>query len=326
MSSGRIYRDLAISLIAGDLVKRGWTQASGGPSRIWTFTSPEGYVWTTSASTLLYPFITPALMDLAKDKTQAQQYVAQLGVEVPATLEAASVDEAALDFLYSQRPIVVKPSDGFGSRGVQLGVMHPEQLVSAVTAATQYSPRVLLQRQFIGEEIRLTVIDGVVRSILMKQTAQVVGDGQRTIAELLVQENKERADIPTSLLSYPALSQDMVDVVAERMNEVVPAGEVCKVGSSSLVSKGACLYELIETTDVSYKNIAATIATTLDAPFLIVDLLVHDYQQPATTDNYVFLEINTSPALKMYYGARNQLYYDIVPELGALIERHYRNR
>ena len=322
-SSGRHYRNLALSLIGEDLVKRGWAPAVEGRSRVWTFTSPDGKTWTTSASTLRYPFISPKLIAFAKDKVQAQQYVAGLGFMVPATLEVTAVIPECFDFLHVHQRMVVKPFDGFGSRGLSLGVIHPNQLTSAVTAALQYSDRVLLQRQFIGDEIRLTVIDGRVRSILMKQTAQIIGDGKHTVRELIKYENSERVAASTPLLSYPALSRDMLELPVERLDDIIAAGEVCKIGSSSLVSKGACLYEVNDTTHATYKDIAITIADKLQAPFLIVDLIVYDHTQSAREDNYVFLEINTSPALKMYYGARNRVYFDIVSVLGAMINRHY---
>ena len=91
------------------------------------------------------------------------------------------------------------------------------------------------------------------------------------------------------------------------------------LGSQIFAQSSQVIKSYIET----YKDIAITIADKLQAPFLIVDLIVYDHTQSAREDNYVFLEINTSPALKMYYGARNRVYFDIVSVLGAMIDRHY---
>lgn len=54
--------------------------------------------------------------------------------------------------------------------------------------------------------------------------------------------------------------------------------------------------------------------------FLVIDLMIKDYTKPQTDDNYVFMEFNTAPALRLYYGMRTGKPFDMTAKLVDMLD------
>lgn len=311
---------LSIHLISDVLADRAFTykriRTNGITYRLFTKGSK---VWVTHHWYVHYPFVSSTVAFLCAQKDLAYDYVTSQGYIVPETVVCKQGEEVDFDTLGVSFPVVVKPNSGAGSVGVTRDIMGTDELAAAVAAVHRTGSDALVQRQFNGQEIRLTVLDGVVVSACLRAVPQLVGDGTHTIAELLAAENQERAQLTLPYMSYPQLTSELV-ILPQDMNRIPAVNEVIKLGESTMISGGASVYPIDEVVHASYKDIAVDLAAKLRTEFLVVDLLVSDYRQMATADNYVFLEFNTAPALKFYYSFRTGEPFDILPLLADKIE------
>jgi D-alanine-D-alanine ligase-like ATP-grasp enzyme len=286
------------------------------------YTSPSGRSWLTRDATLSYPFVTGSARLICKDKQLSQLFAISQGVAVPETLTFPQEKSSINQFLADYSPLVVKPIDSFGSRGLTLNITDEHTLRLALDDAWVFSEKVLMQRQFSGQEIRITICRGVVVAVILRQTPRVIGDGKSTIAELIVQENKLREHLIFPYIAYPQLTNEIIPDRFINDNRVPAKGEIVELSKSTLVRTGASLYNLIDTLHESYKTTAIKLANILNHDFLTVDVMVKDYLKPQSPKNYIFLEFTTSPALKMYYGLRDGKHYDIVSKLADMIDEY----
>jgi D-alanine-D-alanine ligase-like ATP-grasp enzyme len=311
--------------MTNELLRRGFTRADGTyPRKFTRFTAPSGESWITTIGLLKYPFISHVAQVISKQKHVAQDFAAHCGLRVPVTIVLPEQSTQIDTFLAAHDRVVVKPHSSYGSHGVTLDITNRDELDTAIELAQNYSDTILVQEQFAGEEVRLTVLDGEVVSCILRQTPRVIGDGSLSIAELIAQENKLRMQYADGMVPYPQLDNTMIDARFFSDDRVPNSGEVVKLSRSTLVATGAAYVNITSQVHESYKQKAVALAEELGAKFLAVDFLIDGYDEPAA-DNYIFLECNTAPSLRLYYGRRGEPDFDIVPRLADMIETSIKN-
>ena len=126
-------------------------------------------------------------------------------------------------------------------------------------------------------------------------------------------------------MPYPLLDESLIASSWLREERVPLVGEVVELNRSTLLAGGATILNDSNQVHDSYKRAAVRLATELQADFIAVDIMVVDFRQPADDKNYVSLECNTAPSLRMYYGRRGEADYDIVPRLADMIDTYLNN-
>lgn len=312
-------------MLARELTSRGYEvieHTEDGKLSV-TFTSPKGQSWTTKAAHLSYPFTMSIVNDLSTDKSRATIFASENGVNTPPTMsvEAQNIDEERLrDFLALHKKLVVKPLDRSLSLGLTTDITDIDHLKKAIGKASQYSAAVLVQAQVFGEEVRLALLNGKAVAALLRRTPQVVGDGTSTVQQLIDEENKSREKIKDSLVEYPLLDNSLIRKSVDRHLVPLP-GEVIELSRATMISKGCSVYDIFENIDESYIRIAERLVQKLGTGFIVVDIFVQSFTQPANESNYWFIEFNTSPVLKLFYSCRDGNMHNIVPPLANAIDR-----
>ena len=184
------------------------------------------------------------------------------------------------------------------------------------------APVALVQSQFVGQEVRLTVINRKIRSALLRQKPQVIGDGKTTVKNLIEQENGARRALQHVQTPYPVLDDSLVPLDLLQSTVVPAIGEVVELSKSTMIRGGASMYEILPEVHSSYIQAVESAIQGLGDGFFVVDLMVASYSQAATPDNYIFLEMNLAPALTLYYSCRDSDHFPIVEDyLGPMLER-----
>ncbi len=284
------------------------------------FTAPNGNTWLTLKGYVLHPSVTAVARYIASNKSVSYQFASLNGAAIPKTLELPPGSSSLESFLQTYAPLVVKPLDSHSSLGMTMNIRTADQLEAATRAAYAYSPRILVQQQFKGQEVRFTILHGKVVHCLLRETPQVVGDGKATVAELITRENEVRRNLNFNIVPYPQLDQTLISTDFLTSAKVPSDGEVVRLATSSMVAGGGIMREITDQVDDSYKAIAYKLAMAVNPEFIDVDMLVADFMVQATPDNYVFLEYNTSPSLRLYYDVRSGNKFDIVTQLADMID------
>lgn len=284
------------------------------------FSFPDGGEWFRSGAAPSYPGVSRAAQEICRNKHVASEVARQLNIATPAEAINRNDDSAAEAFLREHRTIVVKPLNNMASNGVTLNVSTSESLQKALTAARAFSSDVLLQKMVYGSEVRVTVVDGEAVSVIERRTARVVGDGVRTVAELIDEENAARESFTFPHLVYPKLEGELIDASVD-VAAIPEKDEIVLLNNNSMVGRGASLYERFYETHDDYKRMAERFAAKIQAPFFVFDMMIHDISASAHADNYAFIEANTSPSLRMYSAIRGGNTIDIIAKIADYIER-----
>ena len=248
----------------------------------------------------------PATTTLASDKPVLLDLLRAANLPVPAHV-TAEIERPArlLGFLSSSPgPCVVKPARGTsGGDGVTCGVRSPDELVQAWLLARRYCPVVIAERQVAGDSYRLLFLDGKLLAALRRQPPSVIGDGHRSIHQLIATMNDERITLgPRSVsrlvhidleclltLSRAGLSLRSVPTPGQRV--MVKAS----VSENSRTDNEATTYLAPELVD-SARRAAEAARLRLAG----VDLVTTDPQQPLEGHGAI-IEVNGTPGLHYHY-------------------------
>ena len=287
---------------------------------------PSGTNWLTTKN-ISYPFSSAKTHALVNNKYATYELCRASGIKIPHTILLKPGDTQPADVDYMNT--IVKPNDGYGSKGLSLTMVSHYDLENALKlAASNDSKRhALIQQRVKYKEYRFTVLNGRVESVLLKQPAAVYGDGLKNVRELIAEENKNRLNVNIGRLhiQYPQLSEDnMVNLSVDMLYYIPQKSEEVVLGQSSLVRDGASVYELIDSITPIYIKIAEQIACLVGSSLLAVDMFIKDVSN-STGSDYFFNEANCSPALRMYYASRNKdmswLADKIIDQLVAMTEK-----
>ena len=111
------------------------------------------------------------------------------GVPVARGASCFSKRRALEIFRSLRKPVIVKPHSGSRSRHTTIHIHSEEELLAAFRKAKQLSPIALIEEELEGFVFRGTLIGGRLTAVLRREPPHVVGDGIRTVRELVAREN-----------------------------------------------------------------------------------------------------------------------------------------
>lgn len=140
-------------------------------------------------------------IQICVNKDLTKEYLAKADVPVP---EGNNFNENIKDeemINYANKlgyPLVLKPSDGTGGNGVIANIKNENEFKEALSYV-KYDlnyKKLIIEKYFAGEDLRLYVIDNQVIAAFKKIPANVIGDGVHTIRKLIALKNEERTKTP----------------------------------------------------------------------------------------------------------------------------------
>lgn len=237
---------------------------------------------------------------LAENKDLVDRLLRHEDVAKTPFSEAYTDDEAAKKFLKKHKVIVIKPVDGAHGDGVTVGITKERDMLDAhhVASLARGSGRVLMQEHVTGDDIRVLTIDGVVAAAVRREPASVTGDGLKTTAELIHNENlsnSDRGEIPYTkkMCKIDILAAERF--LGKRFKMVPRAGETIQVVGTANVGSGGKAIECLDELPAHIKQAALDVANLVGAFICGVDIM---YDK--STDRYWLIEINASPSLSLH--------------------------
>lgn len=226
---------------------------------------------------------------LCQDKSLTHKVLASEGVRLPAQQLAGNADDNQ-DFLEEHQRVVVKPLNGEQGKGVAVDLRTLEDVQHAVEQARQFDSRVLLESFHEGHDLRIVVIGFDVVAAAIRRPAQVIGDGQRTVAELIEAHSRKRqaATGGESRIPLDRETERTVHAAGYEYDSVLPNGHVLPVRKTANLHTGGHLEDVTAILHPVLADAAVRAARALDIPVVGLDLLVPAADQP----DYVFIEAN----------------------------------
>lgn len=248
--------------------------------------------------------------NIQRDKWSSNVLIQRLNLPIPKWQMIANVSDLEECWSSYQKPVVVKPAGLTGGHGVVVGVKTIEEAKKAfkfAKAATEakerseWQKKIMIQEQVSGEDYRLLVIDGKLEIATKRIPAFTIADGRRTIQELIEDVNADpRRDTtnPAHILKPIIIDQPLIQLLKEQGYTLksIPKEETkIQLRKVASMSQGGITEDFTDCVGKEIKDIVETIAQSIHAFTLGVDVMCKDISKPLTKENGGILEINTMP-------------------------------
>ncbi|GAB4351939.1 MAG: N-acetylglutaminylglutamine synthetase [Oricola sp.] len=238
---------------------------------------------------------TAVAMSICDDKAVTRRIVSAAGVRVPAQLDGDASPGEIAEFVGRCGRIVVKPARGEQGRGISVGVSAPEEIAAAIEAARAVSDTVLLEEYVEGEDLRLIVINFRVVAAAIRRPPSIVGDGERTVRDLIGAQSRRRAAATggESRIPLDAETERTLREAGYGLDDVLPADTQVAVRKTANLHTGGTIHDVTDVVDPVLVQAAVDAARAIDIPVTGIDLMVKSPRRP----EYAFIEANERPGL-----------------------------
>ena len=234
-------------------------------------------------------------VSICDDKAVTLRVVHKAGVEVPAQMDAGAKRSVIEDFVAKHGSVVVKPARGEQGRGIAVGLVEFDQIAQAIESARTVSDRVLLESCFVGEDLRLVIIDYKLAAAAIRRPPMVIGDGQHDLRALIERQSRRReaATQGESTIPIDAETQRCIAAAGLTLESVPSPGRQVLVRKTANLHTGGSIHDVTESVHPALVEAACKAARAIDIPVVGVDFMI---KSPGAPD-YVFIEANERPGL-----------------------------
>ncbi|KQO16249.1 cyanophycin synthetase [Acidovorax sp. Leaf76] len=241
---------------------------------------------------------------IGQDKDLTKRLLHAAGVPVPLGKPVDTLDEAWEVALKVGLPVVVKPQDGNQGKGVTVNITDRAQLDEAFRTAAEYGT-VMVERFLPGHDFRLLVVGDQLVAAARREPPQVLGDGQRTVRELVDIVNQDPRRGEGHATSLTKIRLDDIAVARLTLQGLTPdsvpdKGQRVILRNNANLSTGGTATDV--TDDVHPEVAARAIAAAQMVGLHIcgVDMVAETVLRPLEEQGGGFVEVNAAPGLRMH--------------------------
>lgn len=250
-------------------------------------------------------YIAPLIME---NKEVTKIVLREKGISVPGGISVKNIEEAVERFSeFKGKDIVVKPKSTNFGKGVFIlkNIQALEEYKKAVEQALSYDSIVLIEEFIAGKEYRFLVIGDEVAGVLHRVPANVVGDGERTIEQLVNEKNKDPLRgqgyvTPLEKIKLSNVEKEYLALQGKDINYIPKREELVYLRENSNISTGGDSLDYTDEVHQSYKDIAVRSAKAVGAKICGADIIIEDIKAEAKAENYSIIELNFNPALHIH--------------------------
>lgn len=243
--------------------------------------------------------------EIAADKDLTRQMLAQAGLPVPRGILTRSEDEAVEAALKLGFPVVVKPLDGNHGRGVNVDLITVDEVRWAFGLAREHGRTVIVEKHLEGNDHRILVIGGKVVAVAERVPAQVIGDGQCTITQLVALANLDprRDEGHCAVLTRISIDECVLHFLAGQglaPDSVPDLGQQVRLRPTANLSTGGTAVD--RTDDIHPFNalIARRAANIVGLDVAGIDFVCPDITRPVSETGGGVIEVNAGPGFRMH--------------------------
>lgn len=241
----------------------------------------------------------------AGDKALTKTLLAAAGLPTPRGVVVGAADEAVAAAAKLGWPVVTKPLDGNHGRGVSTALGSEAEVRWGFAQAAEHGRRVVVEQMLPGRDHRFLVVDGKVVAIAERTPASVVGDGRRSIQELVALTNLD----PRRGIGHEAVMTRIVidDHVRDRLQRsgltltsVPNPGQVVELRATANLSTGGVAADRTAEAHPDNVAIAEQAALVIGLDVAGVDFMIPDVARSVRETGGGIVEVNAAPGFRMH--------------------------
>lgn len=241
--------------------------------------------------------------NLARNKVDGAAVLRTNGVPVPEHAAVHNEREAVAAAEKMGYPVVVKPIDLDGGKGVWVNIRTAAAVREAYANAVALSKQVLVERHINGRDFRIQVVHGEVHGVLERVPGGVTGNGVDSVRGLLEQQNLDRKHAADDRRFLHGIAQDheALGLLVEQdldWESVPGAGRFVRLRSASNVASGGVPTPvLLDHVHPDNLSLAVRATRLLRLDVAGVDLLIPDIGRSWLEGGASICEVNAQPQM-----------------------------
>jgi len=206
-------------------------------------------------------------------------------------------------------PLVAKPRWGSVSRHVFLNIKNEAALKRAIGAVKKICPAFIVEKYLAGAEVyRATLVNFKLGGVVKRLPANIVGDGHRTITQLIEAKNSHpwRGEPKQKNATYLKIvidetTRQLLNSVNLSLDSVPAANQRVFLQEKVILDLGADLIEVSGYVHSDNQALFEKIAEIFDARILGVDFLAEDIGISWKEQKCAIIELNSLPFIDMHH-------------------------
>jgi D-alanine-D-alanine ligase-like ATP-grasp enzyme/acylphosphatase len=243
---------------------------------------------------------------LCTHKEATRLRLRRAGVPVPKGRTFASGDYRAAETFAGRigYPVVVKPAMGVRGIGVVANIRTERELQRAfgqLVRSRLGRGEFIVEQHVTGRDYRIVVVGDEVIAAILREPASVEGDGEHTVAELMVNKNVARRLNPHLWgrpIKYGEAARYQLERAGLTLGSVLAPGEKVLLSNSCSLSQGGDSIDVLDELHPSIKQ--ACVQAVRAVPglwFCGVDFLIEDHTKPLSEQQAGICELNAHAAI-----------------------------
>ncbi|MDE3011148.1 MAG: cyanophycin synthetase [Pseudomonadota bacterium] len=242
---------------------------------------------------------------IAQDKELTKRLLEAAGVPVPTGRPVRDAADAWAAALEIGLPVVVKPQDGNQGKGVTVNIDTREPLEAAYEVASEFRDDVMVEKYLPGQDFRLLVVGDRLVAAARRDPPLVIGDGQRTVRELVDQVNadpRRGEGHATSLtkIRFDDIALARLELQGLTADAVPPKGARVVLRNNANLSTGGAATDVTDDVHPEVAARAVAAAKMIGLDICGVDVVCDSVLRPLEEQNGGIVEVNAAPGLRMH--------------------------
>ncbi|MFL5577517.1 MAG: cyanophycin synthetase [Gemmatimonadaceae bacterium] len=244
-------------------------------------------------------------VEIAQDKDDTKRVLRNVGLPVPGGDVARSADDAVAIAEELGFPVLCKPLDASHGRGISGRLDTAAEVRAAYEIAREYGRRVVVEQFAVGRDHRVLVVDGKVVACAERVPANVVGDGTRTVRQLVEEANRDpRRGVGhrkiLTLLPCDATTRELLARRGMTLDSVPTAGERVFLRATANLSTGGTSIDCTDEMHPDNVTACEMAAGIVGLDIAGIDVLTPDISVPFRENGAVIIEVNAAPGVRMH--------------------------
>ncbi|KMQ71507.1 cyanophycin synthetase [Chryseobacterium koreense] len=244
-------------------------------------------------------------VDIACNKELTKKMLDDAAIPVP--IGDLVVDEEDLERVIRRigYPIVLKPLDGNHGRGQTINVNDWETARIGLQHAQTVSRKVIVERYITGYDFRVLVINHKMVAAARRVPANVVGDGENNIRQLIDKENLDprrgygHENVLTEIL-VDKDTNELLEKLGYTLETIPQKGEIVYLKSTANLSTGGTSIDVTDMVHPENVTMCERISKIIGLDVCGVDIMAENLTQPLKESGGAILEVNAAPGFRMH--------------------------
>ena len=244
-------------------------------------------------------------VEIACDKYRTKQILEKGSVPTAGGGICSNLEELNDLIIQMDYPLVIKPYDCNHGRGVTTQIEDIETAYKAFTYAQQFSNQIIVERYIDGYDFRVLVINNKLVAASKRIPAHIVGDGRKTIQELIDLENKNtlRGKGHEKVLTEIVVDEHTLDLLQKNnlnLRTIPHIGEIIFLKSTANLSTGGTAIDVTDTLHPDNIFLAERVAQLINLDICGIDIVAPNLSSSLYDTGGVVIEVNAAPGFRMH--------------------------